>query len=151
MKIRRKTWSLPLAMVTALLLVGLLGAAVLAQGRNATPRIASLDDVEVRINNQIGDQPAVAVVELAGEEGKITDGTTVTVVQPGPDGDLEAEDDNITVRGLPEQLAVTVMTNNISRAAIALVVGAGTYNATAAPATNPVLFDVDAVERSRHG
>ena len=143
MKTRKKTWSLPLAMVTALLLVGLLGAAVLAQGRNATPRIASLDDVEVRINNQIGDQPAVAVVELAGEEGKITDGTTVTVVQPGPDGDLEAEDDNITVRGLPEQLAVTVMTNNISRAAIALVVGAGTYNATAAPATNPVLFDVD--------
>ena len=48
-KSRRKIWSLPLAMVTALLLVGLLGAVVLAQStRNAAPRIASLDDVEVR-------------------------------------------------------------------------------------------------------
>ena len=32
---RRKIWSLPLVLVTALLLVGLLGAAVLAQGNDA--------------------------------------------------------------------------------------------------------------------
>ena len=78
-KSRRKIWSLPLAMVTALLLVGLLGAAVLAQsGRNATPRIASLDDVEVRLNADVGGvDDAVAIVRVdLGTEGKITDATT---------------------------------------------------------------------------
>ena len=54
MRTRRKTWSLPLALVTALLLVGLLGAVVLAQsGRNAAPRIASLDDLEKRITEPV--------------------------------------------------------------------------------------------------
>ena len=121
MRTRRKTWSLPLAMVTALLLVGLLGAVVLAQsGRNAAPKIESLDDLEKRI-----DQP-VTTIDLTEE---ITDATTVKVeAQNGDDVDA------------PEQLAVTVMTNNASRTTIALLTGA--YNVAFAPVTNPVMLDI---------
>ena len=102
---RRKIWSLPLAMVTALLLVGLLGAVVLAQARNAAPSIASLDDIETRIGDDAN------TIDLAEE---ITDSTTVK------------GDDDGTAVDAPEQLAVTVMTDNAGRATIAL---AGAYNA----------------------
>ena len=52
MKSRRKIWSLPLAMVTALLLVGLLGAAVLAQA-NAAPVVqAEIEDQTITIGTE---------------------------------------------------------------------------------------------------
>ena len=45
MKSRRKIWSLPMALVTALLLVGLFGAAVLAQV-NAAPTVVEGEEIE---------------------------------------------------------------------------------------------------------
>ena len=106
MKSRRKIWSLPLVLVTALLLVGLFGASVLAQS-NAGPRIASLDDTEMRLD----DTPANTAYELDLTE-EVTDATMV-------DGAAAVNGVDITVK-VPEQLAVTVMTNRVSRATIAL-------------------------------
>ena len=120
---RRKIWSLPMALVTALLLVGLLGAVVLAQARNAAPEIASLDDIETRIGDDAN------TVNLAEE---ITDATTFKLDNDG--------DPNTADIDAPEQLAVTVMTDNAGRATIAL---AGNYNDTFAPAENTVAMDLD--------
>ena len=49
MSIRRKIWSLPLALVTALMLVGLLGAVILAQATGA-PTVTQVDDQDGTIN-----------------------------------------------------------------------------------------------------
>ena len=132
----RKIWSMPAALVTALLLVGMLGAIVLAQS-NSAPSIDSLDDVEARLDSDVGGATdAVAVVDLAE---KITDTTIVSVVTgPGVDTILGTADD--VREDAPEQLAVTVMTTSTNRASIAL---ATNYNTAAAPATNSVDHDDD--------
>ena len=57
MRSRRKIWSLPLAMVTALLLVGLLGAVVLAVSKPVK-------------NFQLDDQ-TITIGALAGSETQI--------------------------------------------------------------------------------
>ena len=115
----RRIWSLPVAMVTALLLVGLLAAVVWAQ-TNAKPRIASLDDVTVRIGNMIvvddTPQAAVAIVDLTE---KITDATKVRVVTGDGVDELPDTADDVSVL-VPESLAVTVMTTNTDRASLAL-------------------------------
>ena len=49
MKSRRKIWSLPMALVTALLLVGLLGAAVLAQVNEAPKKGTQIPDASITI------------------------------------------------------------------------------------------------------
>ena len=48
MKSRRKIWSLPLALVTALLLVGMLGASVLAQ--QADPPSLANNNIRIALN-----------------------------------------------------------------------------------------------------
>ena len=104
-------------MVTALMLVGLLGAVVLAQAtRNAAPMIASLDDLEKRIGEP------VTTIDLTE---KITDTSTVSM-----DHDNSDTTPNVDV---PEQLAVTVMVLEPGRT----TVGLGTsYNAVHAPVDN---------------
>ena len=117
MRTRRKTWSLPLALVTALLLVGLLGAVVLAQStRNSAPRIASLDDLEKRIGEP------VTTIDLMEE---ITDTSKVSM-----DHDNSDTTPNVDV---PEQLAVTVMVLEPGRTTVVLP---GNYNGVLAPAVN---------------
>ena len=53
-KSRRKIWSLPLVLVTALLLVGLLGAAVLAQSNDAPKVTKELEDVITATTLELG-------------------------------------------------------------------------------------------------
>ena len=132
-KSRRKIWSLPMALVTALLLGRTAWSAVLAQ-TNAKPNIASLDDVEVRL---AGD---AATVELTKS---ITDATKVTIANVDHDGD-GGTTPAISVQ-VPEQLAVTVMTDNTGRTDISLPEGDGTYNDDDdfAPETNTVSYDHD--------
>ena len=75
MKSRRKIWSLPMALVTALLLVGLFGAAVLAQV-NEAPTVVEGEEIE----NQkiiIGAGAAYPVVATATEPN--TSATTGTI------------------------------------------------------------------------
>ena len=117
-KSRRKIWSLPLVLVTALLLVGLFGASVLAQS-NADPRIKSLDDTEMRL----ADNAAETAYELDLTE-EITDATKV-------DGAAQFNSIDITVK-VPEQLAATVMTSKVTRATVVL---SEPYSTGAAPET----------------
>ena len=107
-KIRKKIWSLPLVLVTALLLVGLLGAAVLAQSKPA-------------VETQIGDQTI-----YIGATGSVQrDGTALE------DGDNDvnlADIDGSTTGDQPAfaigsgNLAYTVMTGDTD---IATVNGVG--------------------------
>ena len=83
----------------------------------------------------------VAIVELAGEMGKITDSTTVGIEDVNHDDDDTTDD--ITVQ-VPERLAVTVMTTNTDRAIIALSGEAVVdYSDTSSPATYPYTYDHD--------
>ena len=64
MKIRRKIWSLPVVLVTALLLVGLFGAAVLAQTPDLTPNEdVAIDEQSITVGSS--GSAIAAPIELA--------------------------------------------------------------------------------------
>ena len=88
MKIRRKIWSLPLVLVTALLLVGLLGAVVLAVGAGDAPREEALIPDQTLV---IGATGAVDA-ENDGTPGNVTIG--LADVDNDPDADLDGDGDN---------------------------------------------------------
>ena len=110
MRIRRKIWSLPLALVTALLLVGLLGAAVLAQS-TAVPTVENdlADTITDTVLELAGGSPAAATADLA----EVFDDTTM-VGEPA----VEVDD----------RLAFTIMTSAPNTASIELTTG-DDYNA----------------------
>ena len=114
MKSRRKIWSLPLVLVTALLLVGLFGAAVLAQTNDAPVVENDLADVITdKVLELAGGSPATATADLA----EVFDDTTMV-------GDPAVEVD--------DRLAFTVMTSAPNTASVAFTTGTA-YNETAAP------------------
>ena len=89
MKSRRKIWSLPLVFVTALLLVGLFGAAVLAQ--TDEPSVVN-DDVRVAIDGD-ADSLSSATIATVNIEDLPTEGVKafVNLVEDDEDTDTEEE------------------------------------------------------------
>ena len=128
MKSRRKIWSLPLVLVTALLLVGLLGAAVLAQSNDAPKVTKELEDVITATTLELGgtgvdadnDIPEIATADLA---------MVFTDTKPNPVADQVA-----TTPRVPDPLAFTVMTSAPNTASVSIGTGSpDNYSEGAAP------------------
>ena len=116
MKSRRKIWSLPLVLVTALLLVGLVGAAVLAQASNAAPRVANaVDDFELLVGATQGTDGGEKAINLA--DATQTDNAPVfTDTMPDP---------NTAGQTIRDPLAFTVLTSDPAKAEVELSAGIG--------------------------
>ena len=118
MKSRRKIWSLPLVLVTALVLVGLFGAAVLAVG--------PADPPEER--NQIPDQTlAIGATGTVDPEDGSTEEVTVNLADVNGDGpgilpafdDFEDRDE--TTPNDPDPIVYTVITTDTEVAKVSFV------------------------------
>ena len=97
MKSRRKIWSLPLALVTALMLVGLLGAVILAQTADPAP---------VKSDTLFEDVEMILAIDA---------GTTTDPVQTSLEdvfSDQRVGSDGTTLEDNPDGLAYTVVTTN---------------------------------------
>ena len=89
MKSRRTIWSLPLVLVTALLLVGLFSAAVLAQTNTAPAVGVQISDVEITIGAQVSNpspQPSLADADGPDEDGDGDGSDTADPAFTGPTG-----------------------------------------------------------------
>ena len=92
MKSRRKIWSLPLVLVTALLLVGLLGAAVLAQVNAAPVKATQIEDQTITINSSstTTDDVDIDLEDVDGQGGDaFTDADGGTLAYTAMTSDLE--------------------------------------------------------------